>query len=34
VFPTLLIAGAMSFTARRFFEIEVPAERAVPSVAF
>jgi LemA protein len=34
VFPTLLIAGPMSFTARRFFEIEVPAERAVPSVAF
>jgi hypothetical protein len=24
----------MSFTARRFFEIEVPAERAVPRVAF
>ena len=34
VFPTLLIAGPMSFTARRFFEVEVPAERAVPSVAF
>ena len=34
VFPTLLIAGPMSFTARRFFEIEVAAERAVPHVAF
>jgi LemA protein len=34
MFPTLLIAGPLSFTARRFFEIEVPAERAVPSVAF
>jgi LemA protein len=34
VFPTLLIAGPMSFTARRFFEIEVAAERAVPQVAF
>jgi LemA protein len=34
VFPTLLIAAPMSFTARRFFEVEVPAERAVPSVAF
>jgi LemA protein len=34
VFPNVLIAGPMSFTARRFFEIEVPAERAVPSVAF
>jgi LemA protein len=34
MFPTVLIAGPLSFTARRFFEIEVPAERAVPSVAF
>ena len=34
VFPTLLIAGPLSFTARRFFEIEVAAERAVPRVAF
>jgi LemA protein len=34
MFPALLIAGPLSFTARRFFEIEVPAERAVPSVAF
>jgi len=34
VFPNLLIAGPLSFTARRFFEIEVAAERAVPRVAF
>ena len=34
VFPTLLIAGPLSFSARRLFEIEVPAERAVPQVAF
>ena len=34
VFPTLLIAGPMSFTSRSFFEIEVAAERAVPRVAF
>jgi LemA protein len=34
VFPTLLIAGPMSFGPREFFEIEVAAERAVPQVAF
>jgi len=34
VFPALLIAGPMSFSAREFFEIEVAAERAVPQVAF
>jgi LemA protein len=34
VFPNVLIAGPFSFTARDFFEIEVPAERAVPQVAF
>jgi LemA protein len=33
-FPTLLIAGPMSFRPREFFEIEVAAERAVPQVAF
>jgi LemA protein len=33
-FPTLLIAGPLSFRPREFFEIEVPAERAVPQVAF
>jgi LemA protein len=33
-FPTLLIAGALSFRPREFFEIEVAAERAVPQVAF
>ena len=34
VFPTLLIAGPLSFGAREFFEIEVAAERGVPRVAF
>lgn len=34
VFPTLLIAGPMSFHTRDFFEIEVAGERAVPRVAF
>jgi LemA protein len=33
-FPTLLIAGPLSFGPREFFEIELPAERAVPQVAF
>jgi LemA protein len=33
-FPTLLIAGPLSFRPRAFFEIEVAAERAVPRVAF
>jgi LemA protein len=33
-FPTLLIAGTMSFTTREFIEIEAPAERNVPQVAF
>jgi hypothetical protein len=33
-FPTMLIAGTMSFAPREFFEIEAPAERAVPQVAF
>ena len=34
IFPNLLIARPLSFTARRFFEIEVATERAVPRVAF
>jgi hypothetical protein len=34
VFPTVLIAGALSFGTREFFEVEVAAERAVPQVAF
>ncbi len=34
VFPTLLIAGPLSFDPREFFEIEVAAERGVPQVAF
>jgi LemA protein len=33
-FPTLLIAGPMSFRPREFFEIETAAERKVPQVAF
>src|SRR5918999_381068 len=33
-FPTLLIAGPMSFRPREFFEIEGAAERTVPQVAF
>ncbi len=33
-FPTLLLAGPMSFTPRTFFEVESAAERNVPQVAF
>jgi LemA protein len=33
-FPTLLIAGPLSFAPREFFEVELPAERAMPQVAF
>jgi LemA protein len=33
-FPTLVIAGLASFAPREFFEIEAPAERGVPQVAF
>ena len=33
-FPTLLLAGPLSFTPRAFFEVEAPAERNVPQVAF
>ena len=33
-FPTVLIAGSMSFGPRQFFEVETPAERGVPQVAF
>jgi len=33
-FPTVLIAGSMSFAPRDFFEVETPAERGVPQVAF
>ena len=33
-FPTLLIAGMLSFAPRDFFEVESPAERGVPQVAF
>jgi LemA protein len=33
-FPTLVIAGTLSFGPREFFEVEAPAERGVPQVAF
>src|SRR5215213_11575110 len=33
-FPTLVIAGFLSFGPRDFFEIGTPAERGVPQVAF
>jgi LemA protein len=33
-FPTLVIAGLLSFAPREFFEVETPAERRVPQVAF
>ena len=33
-FPTVLIAGPMSFTPRDFFEVDSQAERGVPQVAF
>jgi LemA protein len=33
IFPNSLIAGR-SFEARRFFQLDTPAERAVPAVAF
>jgi LemA protein len=34
MFPSNIIAGMFSFTQREFFEIEAPAEREVPKVAF
>jgi LemA protein len=33
-FPTMVLAGLMSFAPRDFFEVESPAERGVPQVAF
>jgi LemA protein len=33
-FPTMLVAGLLSFAPRDFFEVESPAERGVPQVAF
>jgi LemA protein len=33
-FPTLVIAGTLSFAPRDFFEVETPAERGAPQVAF
>ena len=34
MFPSNIVAGMFSFTARDFFEIEVAAEREVPKVEF
>ena len=34
VFPTNMIAGMFSFSARQFFEIENESEKAVPNVTF
>jgi LemA protein len=33
-FPTLVVAGMLSFAPRDFFEVESPAERGIPQVAF
>jgi LemA protein len=33
-FPGNMVAGMMGFAPRQFFEIEAPAERAVPEVKF
>ena len=33
-FPANLIAGSLGFTPRQFFELDAPAERAVPQVKF
>ena len=33
-FPSRIVAGMLKFTKREFFEIEEPAERAVPEVKF
>jgi LemA protein len=34
VFPNSIVAGASSFTARAYFELDSPAEREVPAVSF
>jgi len=33
-FPTVLLAGAMGFTASEYFEVEAPSDREVPKVSF
>jgi LemA protein len=33
-FPSMVVAGMLSFAPRDFFEVDRPAERAVPQVAF
>src|SRR3982074_1452367 len=34
IFPTVLLAGAMGFTASQYFEVESPSDREVPKVSF
>jgi len=34
VFPTSLIAGALGFAAREYFEVDTPTARSAPSVSF
>jgi LemA protein len=34
VFPDALVARPLAFTARSFFELDTPADRAVPAAAF
>jgi LemA protein len=34
MFPSNVVAGMFQFKEREFFEIEAPAEREVPKVAF
>jgi LemA protein len=34
VFPTSLIAGALGFSARDYFEVDTPTARSAPSVSF
>ena len=33
-FPTVVLAGAMGFTASEYFEVESPSDREVPKVSF
>src|SRR5438309_5753951 len=33
-FPTVVLAGAMGFTASEYFEVETPSDREVPKVSF
>jgi LemA protein len=33
-FPTVVLAGALGFTASEYFEVETPSDREVPKVSF